>query len=76
MFGCDLDNPYAVSDELIRGHVTFGVIGLQTDDFKVSNRFCFDVINSWQNGKTPLVCSALSLRVVVVVRAKQLWIQL
>ena len=51
----DLNNPLAVSDELIRGHVPLCVIGLPADDFKVSNRLSCDVINGRQHGETPLV---------------------
>ena len=77
MMFCDLNDSAAVGDELLRRHVPFGVIGLPTNDFKVSNRFCCDVINRRQHGEAPLVFSALGLRVVVVVvRAKQLWIEL
>ena len=32
---CDLNNSAAVSDELLRGHIPLGVIGLPADDFKV-----------------------------------------
>ena len=76
MLFCDLKNPAAVSDELLRGHIPFGVIGLPADDFKVRNRLCCDVINGRQHGETPLVVSAFSLGLLVVVGAQQLWIQL
>ena len=76
MLGCDLNNPLAVSDELLRGHVPFGVIGLPTDDFKVSNRLSFDVINGRQHRETPLVGRAFSLGILVFVFAQQLWSQL
>ena len=35
MLICDLNNSAAVSDELLRGHIPLGVIGLPADDFKV-----------------------------------------
>ena len=35
MLICDLSNSAAISDELLRGHIPFGVIGLPADDFKV-----------------------------------------
>ena len=35
MMFCDLNDSAAVSDELLRRHVSFGVIGLPADDFKV-----------------------------------------
>ena len=74
---CDLNNSAAVRDELLRGHIPLGVIGLPANDFKVRDRLCCDVINRRQQGEAPLVFSALGLRiVVVVVRAKQLWIEL
>ena len=76
MLICDLNNSAAVSNELLRGHIPLGVIGLPADDLKVRDRFCCDVINRRQQGEAPLVFSALGLRVVVVVCAKQLWIEL
>ena len=76
MLFCDLNNPVAVSDELLRGHVPLGVIGLPADDFKVSNRLSCDVINGRQHGETPLVGRSLSLGLVVFVLAQKLWIQL
>ena len=76
MLICDLNNPAAVSDELPREHVSFGVIGLPADDFKVSNRLSCDVINGRQHGETPLVGRSLSLGLVVFVLAQKLWIQL
>ena len=48
MLFCDLNNPAAISDELLRWHVPLGVIGLPADDFKVSNRLGCDVINGRQ----------------------------
>ena len=45
MLLCILNNPAAVGDELIGGHISFGVIGLPADDFKVRDRLCCDVIN-------------------------------
>ena len=76
MLFCDLNHPTAVSDELLGGHVPFGVIGLPADDFKVRNRLCCDVINGRQHGETPLVGSAFSLGILIFVIAQQLWIQL
>ena len=35
MLICDLSNSAAISDELLGGHIHFGVIGLPADDFKV-----------------------------------------
>ena len=35
MLICDPNNSAAVSDELLRGHIPLGVIGLPADDFKV-----------------------------------------
>ena len=35
MLICDLSNSAAISDELLGGHIPFGVIGLPADDFKV-----------------------------------------
>ena len=49
MLICDLNNSAAVGDELIRRHVPLGVIGLPTDDFKVSKWLGFDVINGRQH---------------------------
>ena len=69
---CDLNNSAAVRDELLRGHIPLGVIGLPANDFKVRDRLCCDVINRRQQGEAPLVFSALGLRVVVVVRANAL----
>ena len=76
MLICDLNNSAAISDELLRGHIPLGVIGLPTDDFKVRDRLCCDVINGRQHGETPLVGSAFSLGILIFVLAQQLWIQL
>ena len=76
MLICDLNNSAAVSDELLRGHIPLGVIGLPADDFKVRDRLCCDVINGRQHGETPLVGSAFSLGILIFVLAQQLWIQL
>ena len=72
----DLNNSAAVSDELLRGHVPFSVIGLPADDFKVRHRFCFDVINGWQHRHLPFVGSSFFFAGLVVVFAKQFWIEL
>ena len=66
---CDLNNSAAVSDELLRGHIPLGVIGLPADDFKVRDRLCCDVINGRQHGETPLVGSAFSLGILIFVLA-------
>lgn len=71
MLSCDLNNSAAVSDELLRGHVPLGVIGRPADVFKVRKRLSFDVINSQQHGKKPLVGSVLSLGLFVFVGAQQ-----
>ena len=76
MLICDLNNSAAISDELLRGHIPLGVIGLPADDFKVRDRLCCDVINGRQHGETPLVGGALGLGILVSVLAQQLWIQL
>ena len=76
MLGCNLNNPLAVRDELLRGHVPLGVVGLPADDFKVRLWFCFDVIHSRQHRETPLVGRAFSLGILVFVLAQQLWVQL
>ena len=76
MLFCDLNNPAAVSNELPREHVSFGVIGLPADDFKVRHRLSFDVINGRQHGETLFVFSTFSLSFLVFVFAKQSWIQL
>ena len=76
MLFCDLNNTAAVSDELIRGYVPLGVICLPADNFKVRNRLSFDVINGRQHRETPLVGRALSLGILVLVFAQQLWSQL
>jgi hypothetical protein len=76
MLICDLNNSAAVGDELLRGHVPLGVIGLPADDFKVRLWFCFDVINGRQHRETPLVGRAFSLGILVFVLAQQLWVQL
>ena len=72
----DLSNSAVARDELLRGHVPLGVIGLPTDDFKVRSRLSFDVINSRQHGETLLVVSALSLGLFDFVDAQQRWTQL
>ena len=71
----DLNNSAAVADELLRRHVPFGVIGLPADDLKVSNRLCCDVINGRQHRHFSFVGSPFRLAFLVVVFAKQLWIQ-
>ena len=76
MLICDMNKSAAVSDELLRWHVAFGVIGLPADDLKVSNRLSFDVINGRQHGETLFVFSAFILSFLVFVFAKQSWIQL
>ena len=73
---CDLNNSAAVGDELIRRHVPLGVIGLPTDDFKVSNWLGFDVINGRQHRHLFFVGSPFCLACLVVVLAKQFWIEL
>ena len=73
---CDLNNSAAVRDELLRGHIPLGVIGLPANDFKVSNWLGRDVINGRQHRHLPLVSSTLLLTSLIAVGAKQLWIQL
>ena len=76
---CDLNNSAAVRDELLRGHIPLGVIGLPADDFKVRDRLCCDVINGRQHRHLTLVISTpllTSLIALIAVGAQQLWIQL
>ena len=40
-----MNNSAAKSDELIRTHISLGIVGLPADDLKVSHRLRFDVIN-------------------------------
>ena len=76
MLICDLNNSAAVSDELLSGHVSLGVIGLPANDFKVINWLGRDVINGRQHRHIPLVSSTLLLTSLIAVGAQQLWIQL
>ena len=71
-----MNNSAAVSDELLRGHIPFGVIGLPADDFKVRDRLCCDVINGRQHRHLTLVISTPLLTSLIAVGAQQLWIQL
>ena len=73
---CDLNNSAAVRDELLRGHIPLGVIGLPSDDCKVSNRLSCDVINGRQHRHLTLVSSTPLLTSLIAVGAQQLWIQL
>ena len=76
MLICDLNNSAAISDELLRGHIPLGVIGLPADDFKVRDRLCCDVINGRQHRHLPLVSSTPLLTSLIAVGAQQLRIQL
>ena len=73
---CDLNNSAAVSDELLRGHIPLGVIGLPANDFKVRDRLCCDVINGRQHRHLTLVISPPLLTSLIAVGAQQRWIQL
>jgi hypothetical protein len=41
----ELNNSAAKSDEVIRSHISLGIVGQPADDLKVSHRLRFDVIN-------------------------------
>ena len=69
-------NSEAISDELLRGHVPLGFIGLPADDFKVRDWLCSDVINGRQHRHLPLVSSTPLLTSLIAVGAQQLWIEL
>ena len=72
---CDLNNSAAVRDELLRGHIPLGVIGLPADDFKVRDRLCCDVINGRQHRHLMLAISPPLLTSLIAVGAQQLWIE-